>query len=176
MEKLVEARRHIEIRTLGDFSDYLQQFIVITTFLQHQNRLSNIEEGQHFMHGFSCDFSNRILQHLQLKLPDHLPDDPYCLKDISDAAQFILYGTATSVSITATQPNHPIALTLPSSDFAVKNVTKCHPLSHPAQSRAHFIHTRQPSSEAPLWNFCSCPSHFIGQCPDTGVYLRWWKV
>ena len=58
MEKLVEARHHIEIRTLGEFSNYLQQFIVITTFLQHQKRLSDIEEGQHFMRGFSPDFSH----------------------------------------------------------------------------------------------------------------------
>ena len=176
MEKLVEARCRIEIRTLGDFGDYLRQFIAITTFLRHQKRLSDIEEGQHFMRGFSPDFFNRVLQRLWLKLPDHLPDDPYCLKDISDAAQFILYGTATSVSITTNQRSHPIALASPSSDFADKNVTKSrllsHPLSRPAQSHALFMHTRQPSSETPLCNFCGRPNHFIGQCSDAVEYIR----
>jgi hypothetical protein len=139
MERLGEKRCCIEIRTLGDFGDYFCQFIVITMFLRHQNRLSNIEEGRHFMRGFLCDFSDCILQRLQLKLPDHLSDNPYCLEDISDAAQFILYGTATSVSITATQHDHPITPALPLSNITVKNVAKCCTLSHPSQSHAHLL-------------------------------------
>jgi hypothetical protein len=49
MERLVEERCCIKIRTLGDFSDYFREFIAITMFLRHKNRLSDIEEGQHFM-------------------------------------------------------------------------------------------------------------------------------
>jgi hypothetical protein len=101
MERLVEERCRIGIRTLGDLGDYYRQFIVITTFLCNKNRLSEIEQSRTFIQGFSLDLCDHISGRLQLKFPDHLPDDPYHLTDIFKAAQFILYGTSTSVSITS---------------------------------------------------------------------------
>jgi hypothetical protein len=39
-----------------------------------------------------------IEQHLELKLLDHYPDDPYNLKEIHEAAKFVLAGSTTSHS------------------------------------------------------------------------------
>jgi hypothetical protein len=102
MERLVEERSRICIRTLGDLGDFYRRFITITTFLRSRNRLSERDQSQAFMQGLSREFCDRVLQRLQLKFPDHLSDDPHHLDDIYDVAQFILHGTATSVSITAT--------------------------------------------------------------------------
>jgi hypothetical protein len=109
MERLVEERSQMGIRTLGDLGDYYRSFIAITTFLCGRNRLSNRDQSQAFMQGLSCDLRDRVSRRLQLKFPDHLADDPYRLDDIYEAAQFILHGTATSVSITATQCDHLIS-------------------------------------------------------------------
>jgi hypothetical protein len=105
MEKLVEERSQIEIKTLGDLGNYYQRFIAITTFLCSRNRLSDHDQSQAFMRGLSHKLCDRVLRWLQLKFPDHLSEDPYCLDDIYEAAQFILHGTATSLSITATLYN-----------------------------------------------------------------------
>jgi hypothetical protein len=105
MEKLVEERSQVDIRTLGDLGDYYRRFIAITTFLCGKNRLSDRDQSRAFMRGLSRELCDRVLQRLQLKFPDHLSDDPYRLDDIYEAAQFILHGTATSVSVTATLCN-----------------------------------------------------------------------
>src|SRR5258705_5088759 len=102
MERLVEERCRIGIRTLGDLGDYYRRFIVITTFLCGRNRLSDVEQSRAFIQGLTSDLCDRVLWRLQLKFPDHLSDDVYRLADIFDAAQFVLHGTSTSVSITST--------------------------------------------------------------------------
>src|SRR6266436_9653877 len=102
MERLVEERCRTGIRTLGDLGDYYRRFIAITTFLCGRNRLSDVEQSRTFIRGLPSDLCDRVLWHLQLKFPDHLSDDPYRLADIFDAAQFVLHGTSTSVSITST--------------------------------------------------------------------------
>jgi hypothetical protein len=45
MERLVEERCRIGIRTLGDLGDYYRRFIAITAFLCSKNRLSNVEQS-----------------------------------------------------------------------------------------------------------------------------------
>src|SRR5882762_11602788 len=123
MERLVEERSRIDIRTLGDLGDYYRRFIAITTFLRGRNRLSERDQSQAFMRGLTRELCNHISQRLQLKFPDHLVDDPYRLDDVYEAAQFILHGTATSVSISATQCDHLISPKSP-------DIAKHHPSSH----------------------------------------------
>ncbi|KIM71132.1 hypothetical protein PILCRDRAFT_17346 [Piloderma croceum F 1598] len=130
MEKLVEERSRISIRTLGDLGDYYRRFIAITTFLCGRNWLSDRDQSQAFMRGLSCDLCDRVLRRLQLKFPDHLYDDPYRLDDIYEAAQFILHGTATSVSITATLCDPLIGSALPGiAEHCIKSpdIIKHHP-------------------------------------------------
>jgi len=47
MERLVEERSRIDIRTLGDLGDYYRRFIAITTFLRSRNRLPNATRVKH---------------------------------------------------------------------------------------------------------------------------------
>ena len=63
------------------------------TFLRSKTRLSEAEQSRAFVHGFPPDLWRTVSQRLQLKLPDHFPDDPYPLLDILEAAQYVLHGT-----------------------------------------------------------------------------------
>jgi hypothetical protein len=143
MERLVEERSQMGIRTLGDLGNYYWRFITITTFLCSRNRLSDRDQSQAFMRGLSCDLHDRVLWRLQLKFPDHLADDPYHLDDIYEATQFILHGTATSVSITATRCDHLIGPEL-------SDIAKPFPSSHAVENhrtaspRVAFDHTASP--------------------------------
>src|ERR1700691_2918769 len=172
MERLVEERCRIGIRTLGDLGDYYRRFIAITTFLCGKNRLSDVEQSRAFIRGLPHNLCDRVLQHLQLKFPDQLSDDPYRVADISDAAQFILYGTSTSASITSA-PCDPLSnSTSPSLDFSAKNIAEHCTTSHLAQSSSTFDRTSRNSTETPRCNFCGRPDHLIRQCPDAEEYIR----
>jgi hypothetical protein len=102
MERLVEERSQIDVRTLIDLRDYYQRFITITTFLCSRNQLSNCDQSQASCKDYSVIYAIAFCSNYSSSFPDHLSDDPYHLDDIYEAAQFILHGTATSVYITAT--------------------------------------------------------------------------
>ena len=58
-------------------------------------------------------FRSVVSQRLQLKNPDHFPDDPYDLGDVHEAAQYALHGTpaapppstATAIPTTTVVPS-----------------------------------------------------------------------
>jgi hypothetical protein len=97
------------IISLADLGDYFRHFYTITTFLRGKSRLSEAEQSRAFVRGFQPDLWSRILQRLQLKLPDHFPDDPYTLDEIHKAARFVLHGTPANILTLSTS----LALVLP---------------------------------------------------------------
>jgi hypothetical protein len=56
------------------------------TYLRGKNRLSEAEQSRAFVRGFPPTLWSVISQRLQLKLPNHFPDDPYPLESIHEAA------------------------------------------------------------------------------------------
>jgi hypothetical protein len=102
MDKLVGERSRLGIISLGDLGEYYRQFLAITTFLRNKGRLSTAEQSRAFVRGFPPDLWRIISQRLQLKEPDHFPDDPYDLEVIHEAARYILHGTPSAPPATAT--------------------------------------------------------------------------
>ena len=108
MDQLVGERSRIGILLLSDLGEYHRQFLAITTFLIGKGRLSTAEQSRAFVRGFPPDLWQTISQRLQLKYPDHFPDDPYPLIDIHQAARYALHGTSTAQvtsSAAASTPN-----------------------------------------------------------------------
>ena len=97
MDKLVGERSRIGVISLADLGDYYCQFLAITTFLKSKSRLSNDEQSRAFACGFQPEMWARISQRLQLKFPDHFPDDPYPIDAIHEAARYVLHGTPSSL-------------------------------------------------------------------------------
>ena len=95
MDKLVGETSRVGILSLMDLGKYHREFMVITMFLIEKNRISLAKQSHVFVRGFPQELWNRIAHHLQLKLPDHFPDDPYTLEEIHDTAHFVLHGTAS---------------------------------------------------------------------------------
>src|SRR6266704_2663655 len=54
--------------------------------------MAELEQKCMFIHGFQPSFISKITQHLQLKQPNYHPDDAFSVKDVFEAAQFILQG------------------------------------------------------------------------------------
>ena len=95
IDKLVGETSRVGILSLMDLGRYHREFMAITTFLIAKNCISPAKQSRAFARGFPPELWNRVAHHLQLKLPDHFPDDPYTLEEIHDATCFILNGTAS---------------------------------------------------------------------------------
>ena len=102
MDKLVGECTYLGIISLGDLGEYYCQFLIITMFLHSKGHLSEAERSHAYVCGSSPNFWHIVSQCLQLKNPDHFPDNPYNLKQIHEAAHHILHGTASTVPAEST--------------------------------------------------------------------------
>ena len=112
MEKLVADTSRTGILSLADLRKYHRDFISITMFLITKNRLATPEQSHTFTQAFPLELWSQVSYRLQLKFPDHFPDDPYTLEQIHDAARFVLHGTAASAPTLAHNRPLPLVLTL----------------------------------------------------------------
>ena len=118
MEKLVADTLRRGISSLADLGKYHRDFIAITTFLIAKNHLAAPEQSHTFTRAFPLELWNQVSYRLQLKFPNHFPNDPYTLEQIHNAAHFVLHGTVTS----APARNHlllPLKLNPPNSPFSL---------------------------------------------------------
>ena len=93
MDKLVGETSQVGILSLADLGKYHKEFMAITMFLIVKNWILPAEQSCVFAQDFPLELWNRVAHCLQLKLPDHFPDDPYTLEEIHDAIRFMLHGT-----------------------------------------------------------------------------------
>ncbi|PBK84814.1 hypothetical protein ARMGADRAFT_1131661 [Armillaria gallica] len=82
-----------EVDSLAELAAYYRDFYPKAKHLVAKNRLSIYETSRLFSKGFTPHVWDSIIHHLQIKLPDHHPADPYDVSKIHSAAQFILQGT-----------------------------------------------------------------------------------
>ncbi|KAI9057626.1 hypothetical protein FKP32DRAFT_1583453 [Trametes sanguinea] len=93
---LVARRASAPIATAVELSSYYRDFYAMTSYLISQNRLSTSEQSRLFVRGIAQPLWGQVSQRLQLKLPDHYPEDPYKLDDVYNTAKFVLHGTVTA--------------------------------------------------------------------------------
>ena len=106
MEKLVADTSRTGISLLADLGKYHRDFITITMFLIAKNFLAAPEQSRTFAHAFPSVLWSQVSYRLQLKFPDHFPDDPYTIEQIHDTTHFVLHGTAASTPMC----DHPLPL------------------------------------------------------------------
>ena len=187
MENLITDQNKVGITDAQDYVKYYHQFLTITQFLRAKSRLSKTEQSRAFVHGFPASLWLRIRQRLELKMPDHYPDDPYALSDIDEAAKFVLHG-ATSVSGLARSYSSTTE-EAKSSNIKSKDLTSF--LNQFAQTLIHVLTPRgartlyNPNSPAPtstenqqralnnsLCNFCGLARHFQNECLVCEQYIK----
>jgi hypothetical protein len=96
LEKLIEGQMQTEIKELEDLGVYYRKFLQVSNFLLSKHRISQLEQSRMFGQGFETRFWHRILQRIEIKFPDHHPDDPLAVSDVYDIALYLLHGTPTS--------------------------------------------------------------------------------
>ena len=173
MDKLVGEQSRLGIISLADLGDYYRHFYTITTFLRSKSRLSDAEQSRAFVRGFQPDLWARISQRLQLKLPDHFPDDPYTLDAIHEAARFVLHGTPANL-LTLSTTSAPVANSslaranneVKTEDLAaiLERITETFVKALAANNSGSAFSRPPPRSDPTTGcNYCGGP-HFIREC------------
>jgi hypothetical protein len=187
MDKVVGKQLCIGIFDANNLGMYYWSFFNITHFLRTKNRISEAEQSRAFIHGFEPTLWTRIARHLELKHPDHYPDDPYPLDDMHEAARPVLAGTSTLPNqATPTQNTSQSTLTsAPSPSAHVKQEdlalifdkfaatiigalagTKGNGPPHAGTGLHH------EQIEALICIFCGLTGHFIGDCLTCQAYIN----
>ncbi|ETW82684.1 hypothetical protein HETIRDRAFT_450470 [Heterobasidion irregulare TC 32-1] len=181
MDKLVGETSRVGILSLSELGNYHRQFLAITVFLLSKTQISVAEQGCAFARGFQPELWARISQRLQLKFPDHFPDDLYNLQDIHDAARFILHGTTSTYSTTSTDisraaPAAPPTNAIKAEDLATmfKWLTDTFVKAIAAQgiSRPADQPSQQLGQGGDNCMFCGSPKHFMHACPEVTKYIQ----
>jgi hypothetical protein len=94
MDKLVRGQLWMGILDVSDLRNYYQVFYTITQFLLTKNCISEVEQSRAFTRGFQPDLWRRISRRLEIKLPNHDPNDFYPLFEINKAAKHVLHNTS----------------------------------------------------------------------------------
>ena len=142
MDKLVGKASRVGISSLTDLGKCHREFIAITTFLIVKKCISAVAQSCTFACGFPQKLWSKVTHRLQLKFPDHFPDDPYTLEQIHDTMQFVLHSTVsfslalddmctpalTTISIARAKPTELTTLT----DIMKQAITKLGTQSAPA--------------------------------------------
>ena len=144
------------------------------------------------MCGFSVELWNRVSQQLQLKHPDHFPEDPYRLAEIMEATNFVLGHTAVSASVplTGLSPAAPVSPsptqpTIKTEDimsiFEKFTQTIASTMAAAATNRApaqpqyqNQNQSSQPTNHA--CNFCGKETHYIALRPWVERYMTQGKI
>jgi Aspartyl protease len=92
MDNLVAERARQGIFNQQELGDYHRQFFAISEYLKAKGRISEMEANRNFVKGFRKELWDMIEQRLRQKNIDHFPDDPWSVKEVYEAAHFVLHG------------------------------------------------------------------------------------
>ena len=187
MDKLVGEQLCVGIFDASDLGVYFRSFYNITKFLLSKNRISEAEQSRAFVRGFQPGLWVRIARRLELKFPDHYPDDAYPLDDIHDAAKFVLAGTTSAnrpQQSASSSTSNPAPLTSSSAPqiktedlntifekFASTLVTVLAG-SKPSGAPRTNTNFRSNQTEDLLCVFCGLTGHFISDCLVCQSYIN----
>lgn len=202
LDTLIGERARLGIRNATELGEFHLQFRTISKHLISKNRLSKGEQTRGFLRALQPELENLVRQRLQITKPLHDPQDPYDLKDLYDAANYCILGSAPAGSLSAlrgqpsqAQPSPPVnikaelqgevqsAVKSAMSEMAemFKNMFAAQAQfagggsAGPPPQRAQQSFARPPGppqGEQTKCHFCGEPGHFMRECEVVGEYIR----
>lgn len=191
MDLLIGERQRLGISTMNDLAEFHLNFLSITTWLIKKQQLGTLEQQRGYLRAFQPRLLGAINNRLQMKYPDHHPNIPHTVKDVYEAARFIVQSAAIAPQnfFAPTPPNvNPpfvpdgavsIAKREPSikqEDFGslFSEFTKSIVEAISQSNRGRPSPGAPSSSSAPrstTCNFCGGP-HFIRECEEVDRMIK----
>jgi hypothetical protein len=188
LDRLIGERARVGIFSTNDVGNYFRQFLLITRYLIGKSRMSTTDQSRNFLRGFQPEVVHLIQQRLQLRNPNHFPDDPY---PVYDVANFVIGGPTqnTVFSGMPLPPTYQPSPYQPAAPPAADPTTvKLEALTTAVASLGEMfkmvLETQQgggkPRNAAPrpaagggaACNFCGGASHFIRECEVVAEYSQ----
>lgn len=178
------------LQTQTDLGEFFRDFVSQTSWLIQKGRLSTIEQGRLFLEALPPQLQNQVLAHLAAKDPDHIPDDPYTLSELYNAASIRMYGTSSAATpvasiaaIPATSPLGPMAPPTTPNDAPVKREELMSVIEAMTQTFTNALRSALPPQNNPRpafqqnpapyqfrqnngCIFCKDPTHYVRFCPE----------
>ena len=107
MDLLIAEHQRIGITISADLADYHLKFTTITQWLFDKKHLGELEQECAYLRAFQPRFLSAILNRLQIKFPDHSPLIPYKVKDVYDAARFVLQAATMTQAYSSSLSTSP---------------------------------------------------------------------
>jgi hypothetical protein len=168
MDLLIGERQRVGIATMQDLSNYHVQFMSITRWLIEKKYLAELEQERAYVRALQPQFLGLVMNRLAIKMADHHPNVPYKIKDVHEAARFILQGASLqdlpmappSSTNSRTNDNGYVKTETLASMMAEFTKTMNEALSHSRSNVRPFARNQQDSNEC---NYCG-GMHYIRDC------------
>ncbi|KAF8227111.1 hypothetical protein L208DRAFT_1298440, partial [Tricholoma matsutake] len=157
-------------------------------FLSTKGRISDAEQSRAFVRGFQPGLWARIARRLELKFPDHYPDDPYPLNDIHTAAKFVLAGSISSDSTSLLSSHSSAPSAIPTTSTSLPQIKsedltaileKFTAILITTLAGSKTTNTTRPNSgfcldqlKTLVCIFCGLTGHFISDCLVCQSYIN----
>src|ERR1700677_2113601 len=197
MDKLVGEQLRVGILDANKLGAYYRLFYMITQFLIRKNQISAAEQSCAFIRGFQSDLWNQIQRRLELKFPDHYPDDSYTLAKIHEAVQYVFHGTthtnllqcssaSNNASTTTTSSTATSNIGIKSEDLTtfldkfaqmlIKALVPSNPPAHTHNHQQPHTHSYNSSNNNSSTDprqciFCGLTDHLIKECLVCQQYI-----
>ena len=96
MDTLIGECQRLGISNTSELADYHLKFLSITSWLIEKEELGSLEQQRGYVRAFKLRLLGAVNNRLQMKFPDHHPNVPYKVKDVYEAARFILQSATTA--------------------------------------------------------------------------------
>ena len=198
MDMLIGERQRIGFNNSNELAEFHLQFLAITSWLIQKQQLSDLEQKRSYVRAFQQPFLAAVNNRLQMKFLSQHPNVPYEIKDVYEAARYLIHSTmpmgnyfASSVAqqtappVTILQrPAAPVsapisqAPTIKTEDFGsmFADFTKTFMdvinknLRGPANNPQIHSSTSHSHDEK-LCHMCKKPGHFIDNCPVVDEFI-----
>ena len=183
MDTLVGERQRVGMNTTNELSEFHLSFSAITTWLIEKKQLGDLEQQRSYLRAFQQPLLTTILNRLQLKFPDQHPNIPHKIKDVYEAARFVLQSSSIAgqnyfapvpaiAQRQSPQPFSPRDIPIKTETFGtfMTEFTKTIVDALNQGNRSRIIAAGTSTSRHTDCNFCNGP-HFIRDCKVVDEYI-----
>lgn len=110
MDMLTGERQRLGIQSTKDLSEFHLHFLAITTWLIEKKQLGDLEQRRAYIRTFRNPLAASINNRLQMKFTNQHPNIPHDVKDVYEAARYVLQSSAISAQQTAPSGVPPVAI------------------------------------------------------------------
>jgi hypothetical protein len=108
LDRIIGERQRLGMKSLQDLTEFHLRFNSISSYLKSNSLLSSREQSQAYLRVFDEALQSRITMRLQIQLPTQHPSQPYNIKQIYEAAKWILQGVPSALTPFPTYSTVPL--------------------------------------------------------------------